>query len=85
MVSWTPKSEEDLKQIIDHISENFNIDLAMEIVYGLIDFVESTLEKNPLAGKTPAIFCSPTRWASPRRLTILTAPHQISCACRRIQ
>jgi plasmid stabilization system protein ParE len=51
MVKWTPKSEADLEKILDHISENFNVDLAFQTVYALVDFVEATLSKNPLAGK----------------------------------
>lgn len=51
MVKWTPKSEKDLEVILTHITLNFNIDLATEIVYGLIDYTEKILSKNPLAGK----------------------------------
>ena len=50
MVKWTPKSEKDLEQILDHISENFNVNLAIESVNSIIDFVETTLSLNPLAG-----------------------------------
>lgn len=50
MVKWTPKSETDLEEIAEHISENFNSNLAVEIIYKIIDFVEITLSKNPLAG-----------------------------------
>ena len=50
MVKWTPKSEEDIDKILDYISENFNVELAAETVYFLIDFVEATLSANPLAG-----------------------------------
>lgn len=51
MVKWTPKSEQDLEKILDYISENFNVDLAFERINELIDFVESTLKHNPLAGR----------------------------------
>lgn len=51
MVKWTPKSEKDLEEIIDYISGNFDIDTALDIVYGLVDYVESTLSENPLAGR----------------------------------
>lgn len=50
MVKWTPKSEEDLDQIREHIAKNFNVDLAIETVNEIIDQVESILSKNPLAG-----------------------------------
>lgn len=50
MVKWTPKSEEDLDQIREHIAENFNVDVATETVNEIIDQVESILSKNPLAG-----------------------------------
>lgn len=51
MVKWTPKSEEDLEKILEHISKNFNVDLAFDTVNELIDYVESTLVNNPLAGR----------------------------------
>ena len=51
MVKWTPKSEKDLEEILEYISENFNTDKAMSIVFSLVDYIESTLIKNPLAGK----------------------------------
>jgi plasmid stabilization system protein ParE len=50
MVKWTPKSEEDLDQIREHIAKKFNVDLAIETVNEIIDEVESILSKNPLAG-----------------------------------
>jgi len=50
MVKWTPKSEEDLDHIREHIAENFNVDLAIEAVNEIIDEVERILSKNPLAG-----------------------------------
>ncbi len=50
MVKWTPKSEEDLDHIREHIAENFNVDLAIETVNEIIDQVEFILSKNPLAG-----------------------------------
>jgi len=51
MVKWTPKSEEDLGEIAEYITKNFNVELAMSTIYGLVEYVESTLTKNPLAGK----------------------------------
>lgn len=50
MVKWTPKSEEDLEEILNHISKNFNIDLAISTIDEIVDFVESTLNSNSLAG-----------------------------------
>jgi plasmid stabilization system protein ParE len=50
MVKWTPKSEDDLDQIREHVAHNFNVDLAITIVDEIIDEVEFILSKNPLAG-----------------------------------
>ena len=50
MVKWTPKSEEDLDHIREHIANNFNVELAIETVNEIIDQVEFILSKNPLAG-----------------------------------
>jgi plasmid stabilization system protein ParE len=50
MVKWTPKSEEDLDQIREHVAQNFNVDLAIQTVEEIIDEVEFILSKNPLAG-----------------------------------
>lgn len=50
MVKWTPKSEDDLDLIREHIAKNFNVDLAINQVNELIDQVESVLTANPLAG-----------------------------------
>jgi plasmid stabilization system protein ParE len=50
MVKWTPKSEDDLDQIREHVAHNFNVDLAITIVDEIIDEVEFVLSKNPLAG-----------------------------------
>jgi hypothetical protein len=50
MVKWTPKSEDDLDQIREHIAHNFNVDLAITIVDEIIDEVEFILSKNHLAG-----------------------------------
>lgn len=50
MVKWTPKSEEDLDEILEHIANNFNIDLALKTVREIIDFAENTLTENQLAG-----------------------------------
>ncbi len=51
MVKWTPKAEEDLEQISEHIAKNFNVDLAISSVIELVDYVERTLGSNPLAGR----------------------------------
>ena len=51
MLKWTPKSEDDLDQIREHIAKNFNVDLAIATVIELVDYVERTLCSNPLAGK----------------------------------
>lgn len=50
MIKWTPKSENDLDEIRDHIAKNFNVELAIQTVNELIDYVESLLSRNPLAG-----------------------------------
>jgi plasmid stabilization system protein ParE len=50
MVKWTPKSEEDLDLIREHIAHNFNVDLAISTVDEIIDEVEFILSSNPLAG-----------------------------------
>ena len=50
MLKWTPKSEEDLDEIREHIAKNFNVDLAILIVNNLINYVENTLSSNHLAG-----------------------------------
>ncbi len=50
MVKWTPKSEQDLGEILEHISTNFTVELAITTVHQIIDHVETTLTKNPLAG-----------------------------------
>ena len=50
MVKWTPKSEDDLDQIREHIAHNFNVDLAISTVDEIIDEVEFILSRNPLAG-----------------------------------
>ena len=50
MVKWTPKSEEDLDQIREHIAHNFNVDLAISTIDEIIDEVEFILSRNPLAG-----------------------------------
>jgi plasmid stabilization system protein ParE len=50
MVKWTPKSEEDLDHIREHIAKNFNVDLAIETVNDIIAQTESILSSNPLAG-----------------------------------
>lgn len=51
MVKWTPKSENDLNEISEHIAKNFNVDLAIETVNQLVDYTENLLKSNPLAGK----------------------------------
>lgn len=50
MVKWTPKSEDDLDQIREHIAKNFNVDLAIKQINEIIDQVETILKLNPLAG-----------------------------------
>ena len=50
MVKWTPKSEEDLEEILEHIAKNFNVDLAIQTIDEIVDYVESVLSANPLAG-----------------------------------
>jgi plasmid stabilization system protein ParE len=50
MLKWTPKSEDDLDQIREHIAKNFSVDMAIESVNDLVDYVERTLGLNPLAG-----------------------------------
>lgn len=50
MVKWTPKSEDDLNQILEHIAENFNVNLAIQTVNEIVDEAELILSKNPLAG-----------------------------------
>lgn len=36
MVKWTPKSQDDLDEMREHIAKNFNVDLAIKIVDELI-------------------------------------------------
>jgi plasmid stabilization system protein ParE len=50
MVKWTPKSQKDLEKILNYISLNFNVELAIKLVNELIDYVEKTLSTSPLAG-----------------------------------
>lgn len=50
MVKWTPKSEQDLGEILEHISTNFTNNLAITTVHEIIDHVETTLTNNPLTG-----------------------------------
>lgn len=50
MVKWTPKSEQDLDEILEYITTNFDIDLAIKCANEIIDFVEKTLSHNHLAG-----------------------------------
>lgn len=50
MVKWTPKAEDDLYEINKHITQNFNEELAIQVVFELVDHVENILSKNPLAG-----------------------------------
>lgn len=51
MVKWTPKSQNDLEEMMGHIAENFNLDLATKTIHGLVDYTENLLSKNPLTGK----------------------------------
>lgn len=50
MLKWTNKAENDLLEIQEHIAKNFNIDLAIETVMGIVDYSEKLLDQNPLAG-----------------------------------
>ncbi len=50
MVRWTPKSEEDLDLIREHIAPNFGVDLAIETVRNIVQQTETVLSRNPLAG-----------------------------------
>lgn len=50
MLKWTLKAQKDLELILEHIAKNFDVDLAINTVNDLIDFVEKTLSANPLAG-----------------------------------
>lgn len=50
MVKWTPKSESDLDEIREYIAENFNLDLAIQIVDDLVDHTDNLLTYNPLSG-----------------------------------
>ena len=50
MVKWTPQSENDLEEITEYIAKNFNVDLAIRLINELVDYVESLLSQNPLAG-----------------------------------
>lgn len=51
MLKWTPKAEDDLLQIQNHIAANFNDQTALSTILAIIDYCESTLNNNPLAGK----------------------------------
>lgn len=50
MLKWTPKSVDDLILIREYIAKHFTVELAIETVDGLIDYVENILTSNPLAG-----------------------------------
>lgn len=50
MVKWTPKSEQDLNQILEHIAKNHGASLAIKIVSELVEKVESILNANSLSG-----------------------------------
>ena len=54
MLKWTSRSEDDLDGIREYITKNFNVDLAISTVAELIDYTESVLTKNPLAGSVLA-------------------------------
>ena len=54
MLKWTIRSEDDLDGIREYITKNFNVDLAISTVAELIDYTESVLTKNPLAGSVLA-------------------------------
>lgn len=51
MLHWTPKSFLDLREIRRYIESKFSRELAFTKVDEIIDFTETTLNKNPLAGK----------------------------------
>lgn len=50
MIKWTPKAESDLENIFEHIAQNFTIDLALSATLEIVNFIESTLSENSLAG-----------------------------------
>ncbi|MCP4911603.1 MAG: type II toxin-antitoxin system RelE/ParE family toxin [Oligoflexia bacterium] len=50
-IKWTPKSEEDLQEIFNHVEKSFDSKKAKEVIINLINFTESTLRSNPLAGR----------------------------------
>lgn len=50
MLKWTPKSENDLDYIREHIAKNFNVDLAIQTVNDLVNYAEDILSSNPLMG-----------------------------------
>jgi len=54
LLKWTIRSEDDLDGIREYITKNFNVDLAISTVAELIDYTESVLTKNPLAGSVLA-------------------------------
>ncbi|MDX2506341.1 MAG: type II toxin-antitoxin system RelE/ParE family toxin [Gammaproteobacteria bacterium] len=51
MVKWTPKSEADLDDLREYIAGNFDVELAIKIANDLVDYTDSLLCKNPLAGQ----------------------------------
>ena len=51
MVKWTPKSEDDLDDLREHIAKNFDVELAIKVADNLIDYTESLLSENSLAGR----------------------------------
>lgn len=50
MIKWTPKVEDDLSLILEHIAENFSADLVISTINKLAITLETLLSKNPLAG-----------------------------------
>ena len=50
MVKWTPKAEQDLDSIREHICQHFDVELAIATVDELVDRIALLLANNPLAG-----------------------------------
>ncbi len=50
MIKWTPKSESDLNEILEHIARHHGASSAIETISDLINQVDGTLTNNPLQG-----------------------------------
>ena len=50
MIKWTPKSENDLNEILEHIAKHHGATLAIETISDLVNQVDDTLTNNPLQG-----------------------------------